>query len=336
MSGKPDRFLVRVFDVGVFLEYFMFSAALSVVGTRAYLAVMDYPVVGSGIIHVAHVLWGGILMMIATFIILIFHNREMKVVGTLISGVGFGLFVDEIGKFITKDNDYFFQPTISIIYVLFITLYIIVRYIDAYQEPSDTEYAANAIDVLKEAAIVGMDTDRKRTIQSYLSNISDKHTVANAVHITSRKISTRKSKKVGAILTLEKAIRLSLDRFISHPLFGRFVISSFSIVSAISVYIFTLDLLYDRSFVQLVIVASSTISMIIVLLGMYYYHHDDRLSGYRMLELGLKVSIFVTNIFLLYRNQLGSFFRVIVAVVVWTVLQYAIENEKRKQSSLPK
>jgi len=33
-------------------------------------------------------------------------------------------FIDELGKFITSDNNYFFQPTISLIYIVFIIIFL--------------------------------------------------------------------------------------------------------------------------------------------------------------------------------------------------------------------
>ena len=39
------------------------------------------------------------------------------------AGAGFGWFIDELGKFITRDVNYFFQPTIALIYIMFIVMY---------------------------------------------------------------------------------------------------------------------------------------------------------------------------------------------------------------------
>jgi hypothetical protein len=44
------------------------------------------------------------------------QNRGSATLVALLTGVGFGLFVDEVGKFITKQNDYFFPLAAPIIY----------------------------------------------------------------------------------------------------------------------------------------------------------------------------------------------------------------------------
>ena len=55
---------------------------------------------------------------------LIYANRWVYRLGAILAGVGVGLFMDEVGKFITQNNDYFYPPAASIIYVFFLLVVI--------------------------------------------------------------------------------------------------------------------------------------------------------------------------------------------------------------------
>ena len=105
-------------------EHYLFltllSFAISVSVTRLFLSLANYPQIGGGDLHIAHVLWGGLLLYIAALLPLLFANRTIYTAGALLAGTGVGLFIDEVGKFITRQNDYFYPVAASIIYVVFL------------------------------------------------------------------------------------------------------------------------------------------------------------------------------------------------------------------------
>ncbi|MFZ2513167.1 MAG: hypothetical protein WAW63_01790, partial [Candidatus Saccharimonadales bacterium] len=56
------RIFIRNSDSRGLFELFLVSAVSSILLLRFYLHVMGYPIVGGTKYHVAHVLWGGVLM----------------------------------------------------------------------------------------------------------------------------------------------------------------------------------------------------------------------------------------------------------------------------------
>ena len=96
------------------------SFALTVVVVRLFLQLTGYPQLGGKTLHIAHLLWGGLLLFLGALGMLVFANRWVYRVGAVLSGVGVGLFIDEVGKFITRTNDYFYPPAAPIIYTFFL------------------------------------------------------------------------------------------------------------------------------------------------------------------------------------------------------------------------
>ena len=92
---------------------------------RLFLQLTGYPQLGGKTLHIAHLLWGGLLLFIGSLGMLIFVNRWAYRWGAILSGVGVGLFIDEVGKFITRTNDYFYPPAAPIIYAFFLLVVLV-------------------------------------------------------------------------------------------------------------------------------------------------------------------------------------------------------------------
>ncbi|MBV9356455.1 MAG: hypothetical protein JO023_13120, partial [Chloroflexi bacterium] len=128
---RPSFRAVRRLSAATYQETLLISAVTTVLGLRAYLQATGYPQVGGNGLHIAHVLWGGLLMLVGLVLLLSFVGNQARLLGALAGGIGFGLFVDELGKFLTSDNNYFFKPTVGMLYIIFVVLLIVFRALDA-------------------------------------------------------------------------------------------------------------------------------------------------------------------------------------------------------------
>jgi hypothetical protein len=126
------------------VEWFLFLAIATILITRLYLRVTGYPQIGSGQLHIAHALWGGVLMILALVIGWLFLGSTPRLVSIILGGIGFGLFLDEVGKFVTKTNDYFYGPSAEIMYVVVVIVLLIARMVRDLKKPTLPEALANA------------------------------------------------------------------------------------------------------------------------------------------------------------------------------------------------
>jgi hypothetical protein len=124
--------------------------AVTVVATRWYLELSGYPQVGGGGLHVAHMLWGGLLLVVGALLIQLFVGRRALVLSALAAGVGTGLFIDEVGKFVTETNGYFFAPAAPLIYGAVLLLLLLWLIAGRTDRPTRSDAFHGALDALGE------------------------------------------------------------------------------------------------------------------------------------------------------------------------------------------
>jgi hypothetical protein len=155
-----------------YLLIMLLSFAASISITRLFLELTGYPQLGGGKLHIAHMLWGGLMLFIASLLPLIFANRWAYRAGALLSGVGVGLFIDEVGKFITQNNNYFFPAAAPIIYTFFLlTVLIYLRVRRPPRQDARTELY-NALDMLEEVLDQDLDRTERKNLEARLRFVS--------------------------------------------------------------------------------------------------------------------------------------------------------------------
>jgi hypothetical protein len=157
-------------DQYLLVTLLVFAATVSL--TRLFLTLTGYPQMGGGEIHIAHLLWGGLLLFLAALLPLVIANRWTYFAGAIAAGGGAGLFIDEVGKFITRTNDYFYPPAAPIIYTFF--LLVLVVYFQIRRPPSRDPRAGlyGILDDLQEVLDHDLEPAEREAIESKLSAIA--------------------------------------------------------------------------------------------------------------------------------------------------------------------
>ena len=184
---KKIRLAVRRFHAENYMLTSLVAFCVTVVSLRVGLELTGFPQIGNDILHIAHALWGGLLLFIAVLLPLALANRWAIKASAYLSGIGIGLFIDEVGKFITQTNDYFFPPALSLIYAFFLLNVFIYLYFFRRPHQNDPRKAMyHAFEGLQDALDGDLDSEEATQIEAQLAiaKQSDRNeivTLANAI-----------------------------------------------------------------------------------------------------------------------------------------------------------
>lgn len=138
------------------LTGFFVTTVATVVVTRVFLAAAGFPQLGGDGLHVAHVLWGGLLLAVALLLLVSFAGPVARPAAAFVGGVGFGLFIDEIGKFLTDDNDYFYEPAFALMYATLVALVLAADWLHRRRPHHPSEHLAGATDYAVAGLVGGL------------------------------------------------------------------------------------------------------------------------------------------------------------------------------------
>jgi hypothetical protein len=345
-----ERWLARDADLGPLSELFFVSGVVSLLLTRFYLALAGFPQLGGAGLHIAHLLWGGLFMLVALVLLLAFVGRSMQRVAALLGGIGFGLLIDEVGKFVTSSNDYFFQPAVAIIYLVFVAIFLSFRTIEragrftqreqlanAYDEavevvlrPTHAAHLARALSLLRASGATGplaWGLERALVEQRMLAPPSHAVRASRREHVEwtmtrayERAVASRWFPRVLVLLVAAYA-------FVFLLLFG---LELAAVTAAADGLAFALNLfaLRGHRVVQAGLLVSSLLAAAFVVAGLAVLPRD-RLSTYRWFKRSTLVSLLLGQVFLFYTQQFGALVELVLSLIALGGLNALLAAERR-------
>lgn len=338
------RFFVQNLSSGSLFDSFLISSVASILLIRFYLHLTNYPQIGGDGLHIAHMLWGGFFMLIALLLLFSFLTNRVKSIAAIIGGIGFGTFIDELGKFITSDNNYFFQPTISLIYVIFILLYLVTRYLQREQVHTEETYVINAMESIKEVILRDLDHKEEALAKRYLSFCNQKEQFIKTLTRVLEEAEVLPQKKPNImqqlfIKTHEKYLLLIKTSIIQKLIIAGFLfIGLAAIIQSVVTTEFvgqvfingTYPKINDFTFAESGDLIFSTISGIFIIFGAFMLHRS-RLRAYQFFRTAILISLFLTQFFIFYDVQFEALYGFTFNVLLFITLQNMIRWEKEKQ-----
>jgi hypothetical protein len=278
-----------------------------------------------------------LLLLAALISTLAFLGPAVLPLAAVVGGVGFGLFIDEVGKFVTKDVNYFYRPAIAIIYVGFVCLFGIIRWLSRRRFSAE-EATLIAVEALQRAAVGALSDERRARVLSLMSEAGARGPLARSIR---ELLERRASEAQGSqALTRRLSSRLARiwDSLTRHRLFRRSIFAVLFLAGAISAaqvgwllrHGFTHLTFSQKTFILTTIVADG-----LLLIGALQLRRS-LLSTLHWYDHAVLIEITLAQVFLYTSEQLAATLNLAALLILWSLIRWGIhlETAQRAKASL--
>lgn len=348
-----NRKLIRRLHAEQYLLLTLISFAVSVSLTRLLLYLTGYPQLGNDELHIAHVLWGGLILFIAVLLNMLFANRLLRIWSAILAGIGVGLFIDEVGKFITQSNDYFYPSAAPIIYGVFLlTLLVYITY-RRKKHPDAREELYAITQQLEEILDHDLSAREQREMLDRLKHVQEECKDAQLLSLADHLTDYLNSKDIETVAEADSIFeklrtfweRIE-DRVLTRRRFKTFLIVALIGLAAWMIFMPLRVVLTSRSPEQLAILLSRLIDerllknvtgiywlesrlilqgamgLVLLFSGFLFLIRQER-RAINLAYLALLITITVVNILVFYYDQFSTIFSAIFQfILLMAVLRY--------------
>lgn len=335
--------LIKRFHASESVLDLMIWALCSLLGTRLFLEITGYFTIGHGVWHIAHVLWGGLFMLLGLLLMLIFYGKLSREIGAVLAGIGWGLFIDEIGKYLTRDNNYWFRPAIIFIYISFVILFFVYRSLEKKKTISSQVLWYELLESLEEVAGNDLEVSEKKSLLSQIKQLKNYPSSQNSQVLLSgleKYVHRLHPQKDHQEFDLPRFLAKILNTTYSRLFKKKIILISLSLYSLWYVFDKFVDMTkvifnphrllliqtYYRHYdffskTDVYMVTTKFIVEIIVaafyLIGLIFWLRKKSRRGIRFYQWGLLINIFIGSIFKFYFEQFSAVFGLILALILW-------------------
>jgi hypothetical protein len=321
-------------------DTFLFVAAGTVLATRAYLASTGYPKVGGAHLHIAHVLWGGLLLAFAVVIMLVTVTSTARLWASVIGGVGFGLFIDEVGKFVSKDVNYFYRPAIAIIYVVLLLAYLVGRAVLTRRRLTDPRVRAIGAVAVADDQLGVLTEGRRASVLAMLERSQPRESAALLIRLLNQDEQGRNSQRRSVeewLALLYGRVNQLVTGLVNRRWIRRIIFSLMTLQATLSLIdlIVVLAVRYEGATLSekdknLALSIGLGVQSALMLAGLILVAVRRRRPGLELIRAGLFVALVYTNLMEFAVDPVGGVTDFVAVAILLTFIGAEIKVEESR------
>jgi hypothetical protein len=282
-------------------------------------------------------LFGGAGMLIALLTSLAFLGPRARGFAAVVGGAGFGTFIDELGKFITSDNDYFFRPTVALIYVIFVLLFIAGERMATETDPTPDERLAQALDVITGAVLEHYPASQQEVATKLLANCDPKNPLVPALQGALVQIAAQPDQREWFAQRAAQRVTRGYAWLTGQRWFLKLVLVIAGAISLFSLRELTITVLAEPEASDLqvhidslngLLVFANLISGVLLLIGLIHLR-GSVVTAFRWFRRAVLVSLLVAQPLAFYQEQWTALIGLAINLLLLSALEFAIAQEMK-------